>query len=329
MKRLVMVGCGGFSRRYHLQTLLADQHTQVVGIFDPQPAPQVHDLARQTGAVLVDRIEQLPEADAALVTTPHSLHAEHIDFTLDKGWATLVDKPFVMDLEDGRRLVDTARRRKLLNAVGFNRRLDPACRRTRDILASGQLGSVRLVQTVQLGYEAGGWFLQPALGGGGAFTGRGTHMADIVPWLLQKRPTRVRSRLRPGPPGAVDKGGFIDLEFADLECQITCIDQGLHMWDEIRIFGEGGLIELRRPAHLGTGWGMAWTGEDGTVRESLEADAATGSITRDFLQALHHGTPVACTFADALLSVEIIQAAFASAASLQAEDLHAVAIHPG
>lgn len=329
MKRLVMVGCGGFSRRYHMQTLLADKRTQVVGIFDPHPAPEVHDIVKQTGALLVDRLEQLPDADAALVTTPHGLHTPHIAFALEKGWATLVDKPFVLDLSDGRRLVEMARTRQLLNAVGFNRRLDSGCRRAKEVIASGQLGAVRLVQTVQLGYEAGGWFLQQALGGGGAFTGRGTHMADIVPWLLQKRPTTVRSRVRPGSPGGVDKGGIIDLEFAGLECQFTCIDQGLHMWDEIRIFGEAGLIELRRPAHLGTGWAMNWTAADGGVRESLEAEAGTGWITTDFLRALHQGTPVACTFADALLSVEIIQAAFASAASQQAKDLHAVPISTG
>ena len=324
MKRLVMVGCGGFSRRYHLQTLLTDPQTKIVGIFDPHPAPHVHDIADQTGAKLVHRLDQLPDADAALVTTPHVLHAEHITYTLERGWATLVDKPFVMDLADGRRLVEMAGSRGLVNAVGFNRRLDRGCRRAREVIASGALGAVRLVQTVQLGYEAGGWFLQPELGGGGAFTGRATHMADIVPWMLQKRPIRVHSRLRPGPVGRVDRGGFIDLEFADLECQMNCIDQGLHMWDEIRIFGETGFIEMRRPMDLGTGWSMLWTQANGTVLETVAADAGTGWITTDFLRAVQQGMPVACTFADALLSVEIIQAAFASAASQQAHDLHAV-----
>ncbi len=326
MKRLVMLGCGGFSRRYHMPTLLADPHTRLVGIFDPHPAAQVHEIVQQTGAVLVDRLEQLPAADAALVTTPHGLHARHIGFALDKGWSTLVDKPFVMDLDDGRRLVALARERKLLNAVGFNRRLDAGCLRAREVIASGQLGAVRLVQTVQLGYEAGGWFLQKELGGGGAFTGRGTHMADIVPWMLGQRPRRVRSRLRTGLPGGVDKGGFIDLEFDGLECQMACIDQGLHMWDEIRIFGEAGLIELRRPAALATGWALHWIAADGSTRENTAAQAGTGWITTNFLEALHRGTAVACTFADALLSVEIIQAAFASATSLDANDSNAVVL---
>lgn len=323
MKRFVMVGCGGFSRRYHLQTLLANTQIRLVGIYDPQPVEEVREIARNTGAALVDRIDRLPAADAALITTPHGLHAQHVAFALDKGWATLVDKPFVLDLDQGRRLVETARDRKLLNAVAFNRRLDTGCLRARELIQSGRVGPVRLVQTVQLGYETGGWFLQQDLGGGGAFTGRGTHMADIVPWLLQKRPVKVRSRVRPGSPGGVDKGGFIDLEFSDVECQMACIDQGLHMWDEIRVFGDTGLLELRRPSDLGTGWTMNWISADGTIRESLAADAGTGWITAQFLKALHDGGPVACTFADALLSVEIIQAAFASAGSV-ANDLQAV-----
>ena len=32
MKRMALLGCGGFFRRYHMSTLLADPQTQVVGI---------------------------------------------------------------------------------------------------------------------------------------------------------------------------------------------------------------------------------------------------------------------------------------------------------
>jgi len=72
-------------------------------------------------------------------------------------------------------------------------------------------------------------------------------MADIVPWLIDRTPTRLRSRLRTSDPKRSDHGGFIELQFGDLECQMTCIEEGWHMWDEIRIFGDDGLIELRRP----------------------------------------------------------------------------------
>jgi predicted dehydrogenase len=325
MKRFVMIGCGGFSRRYHVPILKADKQLQWVGIFDPHPTDAVKELAQQTGAKLVDRIDLLPAANAALITTPHTLHAQHVDFALNKGWATMVDKPFVMHTKDALQLIEKANNKKLLNAVGFNRRMDPGCLKTRELIANGKIGQIRFVQTIQLGYEAGGWFLQPELGGGGAFTGRATHMADIVPWLLQKRPHRVRSRLRPGPAGRVDRGGFIDLEFDQLECQMTCIDQGLHMWDEIRIFGESGFIELRRPLNFPTGWAMQCLSADGqTVVDQVSAQPGEGVVTNNFLNALHQGAAVACSFSDALLSVEIIEAAFESAKNLQVHDAHAI-----
>jgi predicted dehydrogenase len=313
--RFAMIGCGGFSRRYHVPTLLADSNVKLVGIFDPFPAPAVADLARTTGARIVDKLANLPDADAVLITTPHMLHAEHADHAMARGWATLVDKPFVMQAADARRLIAAASEKKLLNAVAFNRRLDAGCRRAREIIRSGGIGAVRHVQTVQLGYEKAGWFLDPALGGGGAYTGRGTHMADIVPWLVDSRPTQVRSRLRPGPAGRADLGGFIEIEFPGIECQLACIEEGWHMWDEIRIFGEDGMIELRRPLAMPTGWHMVWQSRRGAAREELAAMPNEGLITTEFLTALRSGTPVACTFADALLSVQIIEAAFQSAAT--------------
>ncbi|MBL8698790.1 MAG: Gfo/Idh/MocA family oxidoreductase [Alphaproteobacteria bacterium] len=313
--RFAMIGCGGFARRYHVPTLLADADVRLAGIFDPYPAPAVAELARRSGARLVDTLDELPEADAAIVTTPHTLHAGHADHALARGWATLVDKPFVMKSADARRLIAAAAAGRLVNAVGFNRRLDAGCLRAREIIRSGGIGAVRHVQTVQLGYERGGWFLDPALGGGGAYTGRGTHMADIVPWLIDSRPTALRSRLRAGPVGRADLGGFIELAFPGIECLMTCIEEGWHMWDEIRIFGDDGMIELRRPLTMPTGWHLAWLSRRGAAREERAAEPNEGLLTTEFLAALRTGSPVSCSFADALLSVRIIEAAFESAAA--------------
>ena len=313
--RFAMIGCGGFARRYHVPTLVADPQLKLLGIFDPFPASPVAEIAARTGAKIVARLDDLPEVDACLVSTPHTLHASHVEHAMSRNWATLVDKPFVMKTEEATKLIAEAGKRKLVNAVAFNRRLDAGCVRAREIVRAGGIGSVRLVQTVQLGYERAGWFLDPALGGGGAYTGRATHMADIVPWLIDKRPKRVRSRLRPGPAGKVDRGGIIDIEFPDTECQMTCIDDGWHMWDEVRIFGEDGMIELRRPLDMPTGWGLTWLSKRGGHREDMKPSANEGQITAQFLAALRTGSDVACRFADALLSVRIIEAAFTSAAA--------------
>jgi predicted dehydrogenase len=172
---------------------------------------------------------------------------------------------------------------------------------------------VRFVQTVQLGYERAGWFLVPELGGGGPYTGRASHMADLVPWLLDLAPTRLRSRVRTSSPSRSDHGGFIELQFDALECQMTCIEEGLHMWDEVRIFGDDGLIELRRPLTAPIGWALTRLSGRGQIAEELPADSHPGDATRNFVDALRGLARVACTFADAVASVAIVELAFESA----------------
>jgi predicted dehydrogenase len=313
---VVMAGCGAFAHRYHVPALLADDALSLAGIFDPMPSDATRALAQRCHAPLVGRIDDLPtppEPAFALVTTPHMLHAGHVDTMLDRGFHVLVDKPFVMSGADARRLARRAESLDRVNAVAYNRRFDPGCLRARAIVAAGGIGDVRYVQTVQLGYERAGWFLVPSLGGGGPYTGRASHMADLLPWLIGRSASRVRSRLREGPPGRSDHGGFIELQLDGLECQMTCIEEGWHMWDEVRIFGDDGLVELRRPLALPIGWTMTWLSDRGRRLEELAADAHPGDATRNFVAAVRGSEPVACSFADAVPSVEIVERAFESA----------------
>lgn len=313
---ILMAGCGAFARRYHVPAIAEDPSLAIAGIFDPYPAPETRALAERYGAPVTATLDELPTPVGrafALVTTPHTLHAAHIDALLDRGLAVLADKPFVMHEVDARRLAQRAEALGVVNGVAYNRRFDAGCLRARAILQAGGIGEVRFVQTVQLGYERSGWFLVPGLGGGGPYTGRATHMADLVPWLLGRTPTRLRSRLRISSPTRSDHGGFIELRFGDLECQMTCIEEGWHMWDEVRIFGDDGLIELRRPLTEPIGWEMTCLSERGARCERLPADSHPGDATRDFVHALRTSSRPACTFAEALASVRIVELAFRSA----------------
>lgn len=313
---IVLAGCGGFFHRYHLPAIEADRGLRIAGIFDPTPSEHTRALAARSGAALVDRLERLPEVAGpafAIVTTPHTMHADHVEALLERDLHVLVDKPFVMQAAQARHLSARAEERKRVNGVAYNRRFDAGCLRARELIAAGGIGAVRFVQTVQLGYERAGWFLVPSLGGGGPYTGRASHMADLVPWLIGQRPTELRSRLRTSGAERSDHGGFIELRFGALECQMTCIEEGWHMWDEVRIFGEDGLIELRRPLNAPIGWELAWSSARGERIERLAADTHPGDATRDFVEAVRHNRAPACTFAQAVASVEIVETAFESA----------------
>ena len=288
-------------------------------ICDTGSAPALRELAARSGATLTARIEDLfvPGAcDAVIISTPHTLHAAHAMQCLAHGKHVLVDKPFVMRAAEARQLAEAAEAGGLVGAVAFNQRFDAGCLRAREVIRDGTLGEIRYVETVQLGYEPKGWFLDPALGGGGPFTGRGAHMADLLPWLLDRDPERVRAVTRAGPPGRTDAGGFFEIDFGALRCHLTCIDTGLHMWHEIRIFGDHGLIELRRPLDIPLGWQMLGWNRGHQPVQTIEADETLGAATHDFIAAIaDRGTAPACSFGEAWHSVRVIELAFESAAS--------------
>lgn len=310
--RVGLLGCGGFARRYHVPALRDAPQVRTTVICDPNPA--VRETAETLGAEIVPNLDDLWSAcDAVIVSTPHTLHYAHVSAVLDARRHVLVDKPFVLATAEAEELTGRAKEIGIVAAVAFNRRFDRACLEARARIRAGAIGPIRYVETVQLGYERAGWFLDPALGGGGPYTGRASHMADIIPWLTGARAERVRSRLRFGPPDRSDHGGFIDVVFDTFECRMTCIEEGWHTWDEVRLFGESGMIELRRPLDLPLGWHMIQHGGNGARVEELPADPAPGGATQDFIAAILTGSHPDCGFAEAIDSVRIVAAAFISA----------------
>jgi predicted dehydrogenase len=75
------------------------------------------------------------------------------------------------------------------------------------------------------------------------------------------------------------------------------------------------MIELRRPLKLPIGWTLTAQTRRGEAQQGLEADATPGGATANFLAALRGEAPVACSFADAVISTAIVEQAFASARS--------------
>lgn len=133
-------------------------------------------------------------------------------------------------------------------------------------------------------------------------------MADRLP------PRRVGGQLRPGPAGHVDRGGFIVATGDGLDWHATCLTAGLSTWDEVRLYGERGIVELRRPSGQPLGWALTQFGPGGEVVDTLPADPAVGAATRNFLDAVEGRGEPACSFAEACLSVRLIEAAFESSA---------------
>jgi predicted dehydrogenase len=135
-----------------------------------------------------------PGIDAVVVATPNSLHAEQSIAFLDAGQHVMVEKPMAMDVAEADAMVAAAERSSAFLMVAHCWRFHPGVLALRDRIAAGGLGEV--VKTRGYGVHAkwgpSGWFVDPALAGGGALADMGVHAIDTARFLLGgPEPVRV------------------------------------------------------------------------------------------------------------------------------------------
>lgn len=86
-----------------------------------------------------------PEVDVVYVATLHPSHATHARLALEAGKHVLVEKPFTMDADQARAIVDLAAAKGLVVLEAMWTRWLPHMVRIREILESGVLGQIRTV----------------------------------------------------------------------------------------------------------------------------------------------------------------------------------------
>lgn len=84
--------------------------------------------------------------DAIYVATPHPFHAANTLLALRAGRPVLCEKPFAINAAQAKLMIDTARSSKLALMEAMKTRFLPHIHQVREILASGLLGDIHLVQ---------------------------------------------------------------------------------------------------------------------------------------------------------------------------------------
>ncbi|MGH9595127.1 MAG: Gfo/Idh/MocA family protein [Bryobacteraceae bacterium] len=114
--RVAVVGVGAFGRN-HLRILQQSEHVDLAGVLDTNP---------ERGATFSSLEELAQNADAAVIATPTSTHAEIGCRLMELGLDVLVEKPIARDAASARQLVETAARTGRVLQVGHLERFNPA-----------------------------------------------------------------------------------------------------------------------------------------------------------------------------------------------------------
>ena len=165
-------------------------------------------------AVLAD-----PEVDAVILTTPHSLHAEHVIRAAEAGKHVFVEKPLALTAESGQRAATACEDAGVVLAVGHNRRFSAVAQRLKAMWETGEFGSVLHLEANfsvpgGLSYTSGHWRASRTESPAGAIAGLGVHMIDLLCWLAGPVERLTARAVRRAVPVDIDDTTSVLLDFA-------------------------------------------------------------------------------------------------------------------
>jgi myo-inositol 2-dehydrogenase / D-chiro-inositol 1-dehydrogenase len=142
--RVAQIGVGRIGQ-LHAGALAADSRVGdlVLADVDRERASQV---AAAVGATASDVEDAIASADALVIATATSAHADLIRRGLARRIPIFCEKPLALDLADSARLVDEIEASGIGFQLGFQRRFDPAYREARRMVASGDIGRLYQVR---------------------------------------------------------------------------------------------------------------------------------------------------------------------------------------
>jgi len=97
--------------------------------------------------MLAGEKDRADRVDLVTVATPNSTHFEITKAFLEAGFNVLCEKPMTMTVEEGEEIVQVARASGKICAVNYCYSAYPMVREMRHMVASGQVGKVRLIVT--------------------------------------------------------------------------------------------------------------------------------------------------------------------------------------
>lgn len=191
-------------------------------------------------AIVSDR-----DVDIVYVATPHPMHKDDTIKCLEGGKAVLCEKSFAMNSSEVMQMINCARKKGLFLMEAMWTRFFPAMAKVRELLASGTIGEIRLVEAsfcFRCEWKPEDRLLNPALGGG-ALLDVGVYNIALAQMIYGRGPVHISSQAHIGRTGVDEQSsiilGYENGEMAALTCAVRT--STIH---EAVIYGTDGYIRI-------------------------------------------------------------------------------------
>ncbi len=187
---LGIIGLGNWSRQI-FQAVDQLPDVKITRCYSRYPDTR-ESFASEYGCAACEQYEQMaedPQIDGVVVMSSNAAHEKDVAIAASRGKHIFVTKPIATTIAAGKRMIDVCSQNKVVLAVGHQTRREPALRKLKEILDSGELGSVGLVEANYstpngLKIEPGDWRCLEDECPGGALIQIGIHVIDTLQYLL-------------------------------------------------------------------------------------------------------------------------------------------------
>ncbi|MGE0653787.1 MAG: Gfo/Idh/MocA family protein [Alphaproteobacteria bacterium] len=147
--RIAVLGCGYWGSN-HIRTLKA--LGALIAVSDANRA-RAEGFASEQDCLAIDPqdIFAHPDVDAIVMALPPQFHAEFAIRAVENGKDVLVEKPIALTVPDAERAVAAAKAHGRVFMTGHVLRFHPAFEKLKDLIDSGELGTVKYIHSHRLG----------------------------------------------------------------------------------------------------------------------------------------------------------------------------------
>lgn len=188
--RVGIIGAGSIAQYAHIPNYQKLEGVEVVALADID-AKTLKEAAAKFGVkkTYADYKKMLSaeKPDAVSVCTPNAFHAAPTIAALKAGAHVVVEKPIAMNAQEGRQMVEAARKAKRLLMVAFNNRWRADVQYLKQTVNAGALGDIYYGEAVYMrrsGIPGWGAFVDKKMSGGGPLIDVGVHMLDMALFLM-------------------------------------------------------------------------------------------------------------------------------------------------
>ena len=203
--RVGLVGLGMMGQN-HARVLASLEGVDFVGICDS--AGEI--ISNAQGRKVVNSLEELiaMKIDYAMVAVPTVYHLQTGLQLAEAGIHALIEKPLAQDIESAQKLTDAFKKAKLIGAVGYIERFNPALQEARKRIE--QLGTLHQIVTRRQGP------FPARISDVGVVKDLATHDVDLTAWVTGQRYKNVSARTS-------HKSGRV---FEDMVAVVATLDGG-------------------------------------------------------------------------------------------------------